>query len=157
MAFNSNGPIITESVSAVTATPSTDLGTRVTVNGKTYQYVYNAGNSQISPGYGAIVSGVSGYSVTVSSTTSADFCMGFVEHATLTTGTYGWLLQEGFCNVHAAGNVAAAAGALIGLAADGAIAPKTISTGFMGNAVGKAMAAIGSGVSGAAFVRVFGG
>ena len=43
-------PIATESVSAVTATPSVEVGTRRYYKGKDYIYCYNAGGSQISQG-----------------------------------------------------------------------------------------------------------
>lgn len=129
-----------------------EVGTRLRYGDEDYIFVYNAGNSQISPGYAAIVSAVTGYSVTVSSTTSVDFAIGVVKHATLTTGTYGWLLTKGFGKVTAEANMSFAAGALAILAADGTVTNKTISTGFVGPVVAKAMAAIASGASGDAYI-----
>jgi hypothetical protein len=116
-------PILFESVSAVTATPSTELGARVHADGKDYVYVYNAGNSQAIPGNGVTVSGVSGYSVTISSTTMADAYVGVVHHATLTTGTYGWVVARGFSKVKAVANTALAAGNMLVAGGDGLFTP----------------------------------
>lgn len=102
MALESIGPIRFESVSAVTAVPSVELGARCTVAGNEYIYVYNDGNSQISQGLmgrnPATLS--SGYSVTVTNAASAlggMFVVGVAHNATLTTGTYGWLMTRGVC------------------------------------------------------------
>ena len=150
--FNA-GPVIMESVSAVTATPSIEVGTVYRKGDEQYIYVYNAGNSQISPGFGATVSGVSGYSVTVSTVTSTDFVVGVCQHATLTTATYGWLLTTGFGQVSMGASDSAAAGGLLGVAVDGAFCLQSSATGHTAPAFAKAMAAIASGVSGTAFIR----
>jgi hypothetical protein len=147
MAFQSVGPIAFESVSNVTAANSVELGTRVTVNGNDYIYVYNAGNSQISKGYGAVLSGTTGYSVTVSAITMVDFAVGICRNATLTTGTYGWLMTRGFSTFVAGANDSFAAGNPIALAVDGAFANKTISTGYVTPHVGKTVQASDSGAS----------
>jgi hypothetical protein len=144
-------------VSMVTATPGVndpEVGTRLRYGDEDYVFVYNAGNSQISTGYGAILSAVTGYSVTVSSTTSVDLCVGVVKHATLTTGTYGWLLTKGFGKVVAQADASFAAGALPILAADGTVTNRTISTGFVGNILGKTMGAIASAGSGDCYISV---
>lgn len=156
MAFYGVAPVAFESVSAVTATPSVEVGTRRHEGDEHYVYVYNAGNSQISPGYGTTVSGVSGYSVTVSTTTSIDLAIGFVKHATLTTGTYGWLVTQGFTPVECVQSISA--GGLLVLAADGKVALKTISTGYVGPVVGKAVSAEASQAAGSctAYVKCFG-
>ena len=91
--------IYTETVSSVTATPSEQVGVLRRVGDDLYRYVYNTGNSQILPSYAATVSGVTGYSVTVSTVTSVDIVVGVCKNATLTTGTYGWLMVHGFCQV----------------------------------------------------------
>lgn len=143
-------------VSMVTATPGVndpEVGTRLRYGDEDYIFVYNTGASQISTGFGAVVSAVTGYSVTVSSTTAADIAIGFCKHATIAAGSYGWLLTKGFGKVtDASGNGIAVAGMLT-LADDGKVQIKTISTGFMGNAIGKAMGAIASAGSGDAYIN----
>jgi hypothetical protein len=94
-------PICFEGVSAVTATPSVQLGTRRNHEGNDYIYVYNAGNAQISQGMIAFNPGTSlssGYSVTVSNAASqvgGIRAVGVVHNVTLTTGTYGWVCCRG--------------------------------------------------------------
>lgn len=151
MAFNALSPVSFESVSAVTATPSVDVGTVRHEAGHKYIYVYNAGNSQISVGRCAVASAVSGYSVTVSSV-SGDFAMGFVKHVTLTTGTYGWLCTLGFVDsvTNAMASTALTAGDAIQVGADGAI-----GKGITGPTVGKMMTATGSAGVANAFIALF--
>lgn len=93
--FSSVGPIQMESVSNVTATNSVQLGTRITYQGEDYVYCYNAGNSSAPAGFGMIISGLSGNSVTVSSTAETDIPHCFVKHATAATATYFWGLVRG--------------------------------------------------------------
>lgn len=152
------GPIGFGSISMVTASlgdNDPEVGTIRREGDEEYIFVYNAGNSQIPPTYAAVVSAVSGYSVTLSSTTSVDFPIGVVKHATLTTGTYGWLMTRGFCQVEMEADNSAAAGQLLALAADGEFALKSNSTGYPTPALGKTMEAIASGASGTAFLRLF--
>lgn len=153
MSVSQVSPILFESVSAVTATPSIEVGSTRREGNADYVYVYNAGNSQISPAFGCVMSGVSGYSVTVSSTTSVDLLVGIVKHATITTGAYGWMMVRGFGEFKAEASNSFAAGQLIAVAADGAFALKSNSTGYPTPAVGKAMAAIASGASGTGYFR----
>ena len=147
MSFEGLAPVRFESVSAVTLTNTVDLGTRATDGGNEYIYVYNAGNSQISKGHAAILSAATGYSVTVSSITMVDFALGMVKHSTMATATYGWLLTKGFATFIAGANDSFAAGNPISLGIDGAFVYKTISTGFVSPAIGKAVQATASGVS----------
>ena len=149
-------PIAFGPVTAVTATRGSNdpqVGDVRHDGANHYRYVYNAGNSAIPTGYGAILSGVSGYSVSVSSTTSVDLLVGVAVN-TISTGYYGYVLEKGFCQVQMGANLSAAAGALLILAADGTFTAKTISTGYVAPGLVKAMAAIASGVSGSAYVSV---
>jgi len=155
MAVYDVGPIFTESVSNVTATNSVEVGTRRREGDEEYVYVYNDGNSEIPPSYGAVISAVSGYSVTISSITSVDFLAGVCKHATLTTGTYGWLVTKGFVQVEMEANNSCTAGQILALAADGEFALKSNSTGYPTPAVGKSMEAIASAGSGTAFISVY--
>lgn len=100
MALNYHAlPVEFESVSNVTLTNSVDLGTVRVFNGEEYVYVYNDGGVQVLPGFGVVMSGNTGYSVTHSSTTSFNYCIGMVKHATFAVAGYGWLLTRGFTNV----------------------------------------------------------
>lgn len=152
-------PVLFESVSSVTATNSVDLGSRVDVAGASYVYVYNAGNSQISVGQGAVLSGVSGYSVTVSSNTGAsaaalgDMFVGVCKHATLTTATYGWLMTRGFGSVKAHPSTGLAAGQLLVSGSDGVWAPATFGTNTGGLVQAKCTVATASAGVGEAYIN----
>lgn len=151
MAVQSASPVSFESVSAVTATPSVEVGMERVEGDEHYLYVYNAGTSQISVGRCAVASAVSGYSVTVSSI-SGDFAVGFCKHATLTTGTYGWLVTRGFVDsvTNAMASTALAAGNPIQVAVDGGVCK-----GETGPYVGKMMTATGSAGVAHAFISIF--
>ncbi len=153
-----NSPIAFGSVSATTNSrgPSDPrVGDVRTVGNENYLYCYNNGNSQILPGDGVVVSAVSGYSVTLSSTTGVDLLVGIVKHSTIATGYYGYVCTRGFTQVNMGANLSAAAGALLVLAADGKFTNKTISTGYAAAAKVKTMDAIASGASGTAYVSVY--
>jgi len=161
MAFQGIDPVRVETISNVTATPGSrdpELGSKCTQDGKEYIYVYNGGNSDIEKGKGAVLqggSGTAGYTCTVSSVSGVDFLVGVAEHATLTTGTYGWLLQKGLCNVEMEADNSGVTGALLALAADGEFAFKSASTNYAGPAVGKLMESAASGASALAYVSVY--
>lgn len=99
--LNSVAPICFESVSAVTLTPSIQLGTRRSDSGIDYIYVYNNGNSQISQGLMGNIQAASmnsGYSVTVSNAASqvgGPLVVGVAHNATFPTAAYGWLATRG--------------------------------------------------------------
>lgn len=140
--------VVAESVSAVTATPSVELGTKRTVSGNDYIYVYNTGaNAQISPGQGCVLTATSGYSVSVSSVAGNDVMIGICKHATITTGTYGWVLTKGFCSFVAGANDSFTAGGPIAAGVDGTFGFKSSATGFTGPVVGKCMISSPSGGS----------
>jgi hypothetical protein len=143
-----------ESVSAVTATPSVEVGTVRDEGDEKYIYVYNNGATQISTGRGATVTGVTGYSVTVSTTTSTDLIVGVCKHATIAASSYGWLLVRGFSTCKAAPASALAAGDMLVVAADGAFTNKDISTGYVGPVVGKCVVATGASGFGDGFFNI---
>lgn len=154
MAFNSLSPVIFESVSTVTATNSVELGTRLYVGGRNYCYVYNGGNSQISVGEGCTVTATSGYTVTVSTVTMVDAPAGFCYHATLTTGTYGWVVTRGHTKIKTPADSICSAGLLIAMGGDGRVTPHTwtVTTTTSPLIIGKTVAATGSAGIGEAFV-----
>jgi len=156
MSFQGLSPVAFESVSAVTATPSVDLGSLRVVAGNHYVYVYNDCNSTLAVGNGMVLAtAASGYSCTLSSVTATDLCVGVVKHTNITTATYGWALTKGFGTVQmlaTSGSVNTGVG--IELGGNGLFAPVSNTTGN-GSVVGKALAAIASGASGSAYVSVF--
>lgn len=152
MPVYSQSPIRFGSVSMVTATLGTndpEVGTVITEGDEEYIFVYNNGTSQISVGRGAVVTAVTGYSVTVSSVTHTDVPVGVCKHATLTTGTYGWLLRKGFGPALAGS--ALVAGDLVCLGADGGWVAKLATTAYsqvvMPAVYGKCMVSAAAGSS----------
>ena len=103
MAFNFQGvgPILEESVSSVTATPSRNLGDRVTVGGEEYVYAFNAGTGTLSKGFVAkLITGSSGYSVAATAQTDVfNLAVGVVKHADIAASSYGWLLVRGYASL----------------------------------------------------------
>jgi len=104
MAINSISPIMNESVSNVTSTNSVEVGTRVTVGGIDYIYVYNSGAATISQGYGGYVSVASmsafaaSFVVTVSNAASqsgGERLVGIAHNADIAASKYGWLATRG--------------------------------------------------------------
>lgn len=158
--FQGVDPIAFESVSAVTATPNVDIGTRRIVNGEEYVYFYNATGSAATQGVAMIMSGLSGYSLTRSSTAAADFAVCFVKHADVPAGSYAWGLVRGLVSVQAANTLAA--GVNITLADDGEVQTLVGGSFPTGICVGKMLSAtVGTSASGSdgkglAFVRCWG-
>lgn len=148
--------VYTETISAVTATPSEQVGVLRRYDDELYRYVYNTGSSTAGVGYGVTVSGVTGYSVTVSTTTSVDICVGVVKHVAIPTGSYGWVVVNGFSKVVMGADNSAAAGVMLCMGTDGTFAHCTQTTNTpISPIVGKAMEAIASGGSGQAMLRLF--
>lgn len=158
--YNSVGPIAFSGLSMVTATlgdNDASLGTRVTADGNEYVFVYNDCNSQALPGMGMVLSsGVSGMSCSISSVTSADFVIGVVKNATLTTGTYGWLCTRGHTPIKmmtASGSVAALG--LVQIGGNGLFSPVSNTTGNLSPCVGQALEAIVSTAVGPAYISCY--
>ena len=141
----------TESVSNTTLTPSTDLGTVRWKNQNEYVYAYNAGNSEIPPGIGVIVTGVTGASMTLTSVTQVSPAFGVVENATFATAAYGWVLTKGFVKLEVHANSAIATGDNLVLGVAGVWSERAISTGFVATDA-HALASTASG--GSVFARV---
>lgn len=155
MAFQGLAPVLFESVSNVTATNSVELGTRAVVDGRSYCYVYNGGNSEIGVGRGVIATGTSGYTVTVSSVTGVDAFVGVCYHATIATGYYGWVVSRGHTKIKMHANSVCTAGDLLSAGADGAFAAAALAgTSIVAPYVcGKAAIATASAGVGEAFVN----
>lgn len=142
-----------ESVSTVTATPSVEVGTWRREGNDEYVYCYNIGSSTIGAHYGVTVSGLVGYSVTVSTITSVDMMIGICKHTDIPTGSYGWILTKGFSQFAAGADNSFAAGGPLICGVDGTFALKSSATLHTGSVVGKAMSAVASGGSGYAFFK----
>lgn len=144
-----------ESVSAVTATPSVNLGERRVEGGKEYVYVYNNGTTA-AIGYGVIQSLMSGFSVTVSAALK-DRCFGVVQNADLTTNYYGWVQVKGVANVAvSADHATAATGEGLYLVANGTFG--AVTTGATGSTyqameAGYTLVSIGTSQTGAAYMN----
>lgn len=109
MSFYSDHPVAFGSVSMVTATlgpNDPELGTVRWQGNEAYILVYNGSATDIAPGLAATVTGVSGYTVTVSTVTDIDIPVGVCKHATLTSSTYGWLMIRGFAPIQASAAIA---------------------------------------------------
>ena len=160
MSFQGIAPIRFGSVSAVTATRGPndpEVGTRTTEDGRSYVYVYNAGNSTAQVGMGMVLATTAtNHSCTITSVTSADLCIGVVKHANITTGAYGWLLTRGMGNVQMlASSGSVSDRGLLELGAAGLFAPVSNTTGNKAYAVGQALADIATGASGNAYIAIF--
>jgi len=145
-------------VSMVTSTlgpNDPELGERRTVGNGEYVFVYNAGNTSIATGDICTISGVSGYSVTKSTTTGVDFAVGVCYHESFTSAQYGWLLTRGFGKVNMHADNSVAAGGLLVCGDLGKAFNQTVSTGIPSRPIGKAVSAIASGGSGTAFLSVW--
>ena len=142
-------------VSHVCATAKAQLGDRQFHLGNEYVYVYNAGNSAISPGFGLTCSAVTGYSVTISSTSGVDLCAGYVKNATAATADYFWALVAGFATVEADADTGLAAADQVVLGADGVSTRVTGATGYKAAPHGRMMTATASAGSSIALVRCF--
>lgn len=153
------GPSEPGGVSNVTLANSVNLGERWFYQGEEYVYVYNAGVQQISVGRLAVLSANSGFSVTVSSITSNDVAIGFVKHATITTGAYGWLLTQGFVQAaNAMPSTGFVTGAVLAVGTQGGVYEHTGA--YTCPVVGIAVSSVGSGgcanSQALAYVRCFG-
>lgn len=124
MSVESVAPILFEGVSAVTSTPSVELGTERKVAGETYVYVYNAGGAATGTGVGLSrpASAAAGLYSCSASSLAGDLCVGFVKHATIGAGQYGWALTRGLVSVSIASSASSKSAAPMQLAADGAVA-----------------------------------
>jgi hypothetical protein len=154
-------PVSFESVSAVTATPSTELGQVRMFAGELYEYVYAV--KEIPVGYGCVKTGTSGHSVAATGSVSGEMAAGFCKHAAISSGSYGWVLKKGVVDLkNGRAGTAPSVNQVVRLGADGAVvcdlmvATSAIDHGFI---AGKVLSAGASGDTGASlalcYVSVF--
>jgi hypothetical protein len=134
MAHYGVGPVCFESISAVTATPSVDIGTVREHAGEKYVYFYNAG-ATAGVGLGLVrpTSATGAYTMAVSSA-SGDFCHGFVKHASVASGSYAWALTKGMLTFAVASSASDQAAGAKALGANGLIATNTAGYFLVGDA-----------------------
>jgi len=156
MGFQGVAPVVFESVSQVTATPSVELGTRRVVDGEEYVYCYNAGGGQASVNLGVkLITGASGYSIAQTSITDVfNPLVGVVKHSTMAAGDYGWVMVKGFATVKVVSAMTADY-RMIALGAAGSFIEASGTTTFgTATVVGHALSAnTGSGGSVYAFIK----
>lgn len=152
-------PIRYSSVSMVTTAlgrNDPELGTEVQEGGLRYLFVYNGGGHTAPVGYGVVPnSATTGFTFTVSATTSADFIYGVVRNAPIVTGAYGWVVTKGVTSVQMHADGSAAVRGLLEIGGNGVFAPVSNTTGNKSPAVGVTLAGIASAVSGSAFINVY--
>ena len=142
--------LFTDAISDVGTTATADVGTLRQHAGNLYRYVYNGSASTIAVGNGVILTaGASDFTVTLSSVSNDSRCVGVIKHTALPTLNYGWALVNGIGTVLAGPSISFAAGANIGLGANGVFAPVTGATGV---GVGTSLSAAASGASATAFI-----
>lgn len=95
MAKNYRADLLTESVSAVTATPSVELGTTRLEGGNEYVYMYN-GETAADKGLMVTIDPAgTGYDTFTVSTVADNLMVGVVANATMAASTYGWIQRRG--------------------------------------------------------------
>jgi len=153
MSYYGAAPILFESVSQVTLTPSVDLGTRRHEAGKEYLYCYNNTGSAVTQGALMVASALSGYSLTRSSTAAADLPLVGVENTSLAAAEYFWGLVRGPMSVM---SVAMTAGALITIGADGVVQTALVGSFPTGPVIGKALTTSTANAQPSCLLRLFG-
>lgn len=154
MAFYSVDPVrFGVDISGTTATLGVndpEIGSRCVVDELEYLFCYNAGGEQIGVGQPVTLSGVTGYSVTVSCITLVDLAIGARQHSTMTTATYGWIATKGIGTVEMSPDESCVTGQILAVGAEG-FGLASQSTDFQTPTVAKALESIASGASGVAF------
>lgn len=113
--------LLTEGVSAATATNTVDIGTRRLVNGREYIYMYNGG-AEAAPNKVVVVTGTSGYTFVVTYASGAAISatpIGVVREATIAASSYGWVMTRGFCDVYNDGTASVTTGDVLVLSTNG--------------------------------------
>lgn len=130
------------------------LGQRLVTGGEEYVFIHNAMVSAATAGIGMTTSGISGYSLTRSSTAAADVPVCFVKHNDIPAGGYGWGLVRGNVSVHVASAVSA--GKTITLDGDGVVGTHLKGSFPTGLCIGKMIDSAAASSQGLAIVRCFG-
>ena len=157
-----NPLLFQESVSAVTATNTVQLGTIRWVGGNKYRYMYCPdGTTRIGDGVGLYSAG-SGYTITTAITLGDPLC-GVCQNTAMTSGTYGWILVDGICKVNTGANSNISSGRNMTILASGTFgdwisnhATSALSAALLYPVVGRSLGSgTGSGVSILAAIHSF--
>ena len=148
--------VFEESVSAVTATNTVELGTERWQDGVKCIYVYNKSTSTAAVKHGVVYSASSGYSVTVSCVAAAGTrCAGVVVHTELDPSDYGWIAVKGNVHVTSSGLSAIVQGDKIYMDGEtGTFGRPTGGTGWTGHVAGEATGSTDTAGTFAAFINV---
>lgn len=130
-----------------------EIGTRISQGELDYLFVYNAGGQDIAVGQPVCLSGVTGYSVTVSCVSVTDFAIGVRQHSTLPSSQYGWVATKGIGTIEMDADASCATGELLMIGNEG-FAQKSTHT-FETPGIGKALESLASGASGIAYFSLF--
>jgi hypothetical protein len=141
-------------VTATLGKNDAELGTKMWYGGKEYVLVYCS--DEASKGHAVCMTGTTGYTVSVGTVTQVDHPVGWVQEATLTTGTYGWVATRGVLNVQMSAAVSVPIGGLVQCGANGFMTAAQLSAAtatLQGAAIGRALSNIASTASGYVYVR----
>lgn len=150
--YNNFNPI--SNVTATKGTNDPELGQTTFYNGADYLYVYSSNEASV--GHAVIMTGTTGYTVSVGTVTNVDIPAGWVQHATLTTGTYGWIATRGVLKMQMSAAASVAIGGLVVAGANGFMNTLIVSGGTVvvqGPAVARALSNVASTASGYFYVR----
>jgi hypothetical protein len=131
-----------------------ELGARVIYKGEEYVYVHNAMASAATAGIALVLSSLSGYSLTRSSTAASDLPMCFVKHADIPAGGYGWAMTRGL--VQAWFSSTMVTGVLVVIGADGVVQTATTGTSFDPGILGKTLSSATANGQGLIYARCYG-
>ncbi len=130
------------------------LGQRLVYGGEEYVWIHNAMSSAATAGIGMVLSALSGYSLTRSSTAASDIPMCFVKHVDIPAAGYGWGLVRGIVQAHFSSTMVTGIPVVIG--ADGVVQTATTNTSFDCGLLGKTLSSATANGQGLCYVKCFG-
>lgn len=128
-----------ESVSAVTATNSVQLGVERWQDGRKYRYMYNGSTSTAATKMGVVYSGNSGYTMTISNVAGQAGLAGVVYNAEIGPANYGWIAVQGPVPVAVVATAISQGMGLVHQGTNGYFTANTGATGTTGRVVAYAV------------------
>jgi hypothetical protein len=135
-----------------------EIGTRAKVGNNEYLFIYNTGASSAPVGRAMTLSGVTGYSATVSSVIDKDHIIGVVYHAAIPASSYGWLLTRGIGTIATSTSVALVTGVVATVQADGYwdnLVTSNSTTSVYTNCRAKVLVSASSASTGTAYISTY--